>query len=181
MKGIVFTSLNEFVENTFGIQAWDKTLATSGEAGAFTAANSYSDSSLRKLFQALQKHTGIAADQLTRTFGEYLFRNFAQQYPYFFPKRVSAQSVLCSVDDIIHMEVKKLFPDADLPQFKYERVSNHRILLTYRSHRALCVLAEGLIDGTAKHFGESISHHQTQCMHHGDYCCVFDITFRWKA
>lgn len=181
MKGVVFTLLNEFVENSFSMQVWDKVLATSGESGAYTAANSYSDSSLLKLVHSLQKHTGIGANQLIRTFGEYMFRSFAEQYPYFFPENVSVQGVLSSVDEIIHIEVRKLFPGVELPRFEHEFVSNNRMLLTYRSRRSLCVLAEGLINGTAKHFGESILHRQIKCMHHGDDHCVFDITFRGKA
>ena len=61
-----------------------------------------------------------------------------------------------SVHGIIHVEVKKLYPDANLPQFLSEEPSEDKLIMIYRSPRNLPSLAEGLIDGAAKRFNQEI-------------------------
>ncbi|MEZ6060790.1 MAG: heme NO-binding domain-containing protein [Planctomycetaceae bacterium] len=177
MKGIAFTLLNELVEQKFGMEVWDSLLESTGQDGVFTAAASYPDQAILNLVAALSQHSGIAAEDLVRAFGEFMFTGFAQQYPSFFPDGISARELLKSVDGIIHVEVKKLFPDALLPRFEYEEPSADRLVMIYRSERQLCALAEGLINGAAAWFGEPIQHSQTKCTHRGDDHCRFELTF----
>ena len=63
---------------------------------------------------------------------------------------------LTRIDDYIHVEVRKLYPDAQLPTFEYEFPAPDRLVLTYRSARPFAMLADGLIDGSIKHFGDDI-------------------------
>ncbi|MCA9084388.1 MAG: heme NO-binding domain-containing protein [Planctomycetaceae bacterium] len=177
MKGIVFTLFNELVERSFGLETWDRLLQQSGEDGIYTAAATYPDQSMLSMVTALAKQTSVPAGQLVRTFGEYMLSGFVRQYPTFFPDGMTARQLLLSVDSIIHVEVKKLFPDAVLPKFTYECPSDDRLIMTYQSQRRLCSLAEGLIDGTARHFGQEIQRVQTCCMNDGAEFCRFELTF----
>ena len=177
MKGIAFTLLNELVETQFGMKAWEDVLKETGDDGIFTAAGSYSDSRIFNLVGGLSKQTGIAADHLIRTFGQFMFGGFVRHYPQFFEGETSPKELLKSVDGIIHVEVKKLFPEAVLPKFDYEDPGEGRLVMIYRSERKLCSLAEGLFNGAAKHFGTAIDHHQTKCVHRGDDHCRFELSF----
>ena len=177
MKGIAFTLLNELVESRFGLKAWDDVLRSTGDDGVFTAAGNYADGRIFNLIRGLSKQTGIAADLLVRTFGEFMFGGFVRHYPGFFEGVESPKELLSSVDGIIHVEVKKLFPEAILPKFDCEDPGEGRLVLIYRSKRKLCSLAESLFNGAAKHFGTTINHHQTKCVHHGDDHCRFELNF----
>ncbi|MCA9047337.1 MAG: heme NO-binding domain-containing protein [Planctomycetaceae bacterium] len=177
MKGIVFTLFSELVEQTFGPAAWDRLLLSTGDSGIYTAAASYPDESINRLVGALSKQSGLATAKLIRTFGRFMLHGFVQQYPSFFPDGQNAKQLLMSVDGIIHVEVKKLFPDAVLPRFEYEDPAPDRLVMTYRSERGLCALAEGLIDGAGEHFGETITHRQTSCVHLGSDHCRFELLF----
>lgn len=64
--------------------------------------------------------------------------------------------MLREVDRHIHVEVKKLYPDAELPVFYYHDIDESRLQLTYESSRNLPDLAEGLIEGCANHFNEQL-------------------------
>ena len=56
------------------------------------------------------------------------------------------------VDRII--EVRKLYPDAQLPRFTVEEHTPQRLILVYDSPRHFEDLAEGLMQGCMAHFGE---------------------------
>ncbi|MEZ6124977.1 MAG: heme NO-binding domain-containing protein [Planctomycetaceae bacterium] len=175
MKGIVFTVLNELVENQFGMDVWDSLLNRTGHDGAYTTAASYPDAEAMSLVAGLSAHTGLPVNDLVRVFGRYLFGAFERQYPVFFQLPQTAKEFLKSVDEIIHVEVRKLYPDAVLPVFEYEDPAENRLVMLYRSTRQLCPLAEGLLEGAAAHFQTSIQYEQTKCTHRGDDHCRFEL------
>ncbi len=178
MKGIVFASLNKLVEEKFGFHAWEMVLEDSKPAseGIYTAAENYPDEEIFSLVGSLSKTTGIPIPALVTTFGEFLFGEFARLSPEYFQNR-DAKSFLQSVHGIIHIEVKKLHPDAQLPTFSYEDPAPNRLVMLYRSPRKLCPLAEGLIRGTAKHFHVKIDLNHPLCLHRGDDHCRLELTF----
>ncbi|MFK7818671.1 MAG: heme NO-binding domain-containing protein [Planctomycetaceae bacterium] len=177
MKGIAFTLFSELVESVFGLATWDKVLRTTGDDGVFTTAGNYADERMMKLVGSLSEHTGLASNALIRTFGEFMFGGFVRTYPSFFEREQTAKQLLKSVDSIIHVEVKKLFPNAILPRFDYEDPSENELVMIYRSERKMCVLAEGLFNGAAKHFRTPVEYKQTKCLLTGDDHCRFELTF----
>ena len=60
------------------------------------------------------------------------------------------------VDSVVHMEVRKLYSDAELPRLICVFTADGRLQMTYESERNLADLAEGLILGCLEHFGERI-------------------------
>ena len=46
-------------------------------------------------------------------------------------------------------------------------------MISYTSQRRLCALLEGLVAGTAEHYGERLTIREVQCMHRGDLGCAF--------
>ena len=52
------------------------------------------------------------------------------------------------------MEVLKLYPDAELPSFRTELLSEHVLQMDYRSDRAMGALAHGLIEACGEHYDE---------------------------
>jgi len=71
-------------------------------------------------------------------------------------KTVDCSKVPAKVDDTIHVEVRKLYPDAELPAFTCEQPEPHRLVMVYQSHRGMADLAEGLIAGAIAYFHESV-------------------------
>lgn len=177
MKGIIFTLLNELVEEKFGLSTWDGLLRDCEVDGIYTVAETYPDTELLSLVTRLSETSGIGSPDLIRTFGTYLLPGFAAHYPVFFPPGMTARGLLLSVDSIIHKEVKKFYPEALLPRFDYEEPAPNQLVMIYRSTRKLCPLVEGLIDGTAEYFGETITRVQTQCVCRGDEQCRFELAF----
>ena len=178
MKGMVFTMLSELVEERFGIEAWDDLIDATAPAsdGVYVATDSYPDRELLNYVAAMSDKLGVPANDLVFAFGEFMLGRFAQIHPEFFDGH-DAKSFLKTVHDVIHVEVKKLHPDAVLPNFDYEDVAPDRLVMRYRSPRRLCALAEGLIAGTARHFGARIDAKHEVCMHDGADHCLLNLDF----
>jgi hypothetical protein len=159
MKGIVFTEFLEMVETKFSPKVADEiiTAAQLPSGGAYTAVGTYDHQEIAALVLALNRITGQPVPDLIRTFGRHLFGRFVKLYPQFFLGVSSAFEFLANVDHYIHVEVLKIYPDAQLPRFEIHREGAERMVLVYRSERALHDLAEGLIEGCAEHFQERIA------------------------
>ena len=76
-------------------------------------------------------------------------------YPVFFEHKNSFE-FLKTIDSHIHVEVKKLYPDAELPRFQYKE-SQNTLELEYSSERKLHMFALGLMEKTIDHYGEDIN------------------------
>jgi hypothetical protein len=157
MKGIVFTEMMEMVETTWSLDMVDTIIARSQVAsgGAYTAVGSYPHAEIVALVGALSEETGVPAPELIRRLGQHLFGHFTHTYPRFFQGMKSSFQFLSGIESVIHAEVRKLYPDAELPTFEVEP-SHDRLVLTYHSEHPLDYLAQGLIEGCVTHFGESI-------------------------
>lgn len=171
MKGIVFNLLSEMVEENFGIEVWDALLQETGLDGVYVSTESYPDEDVFALVGAASEKSGIPANDLVKAFGKYMFPHFFQQNPEFFLPDMTLKEFLLSVDRVIHVEVRKLHPDASLPQFEYEDEHDKELTMMYSSPRKLCMLAEGLIDGAAVHFGTEYTLSHNECMHDGADAC----------
>ena len=158
MKGMIFTEFMEMVEATWSLDQVDAIIARSRVAsgGAYTAVGNYPHGEFVALVAALSQETGLATADLQRTFGQYLFERFAYAYPRLLQGMSGSFQFLSGIETTLHAEVRKLYPDAELPTFAVEQQPGH-LTLTYFSQHPFSDLAHGLIEGCAAHFGETVA------------------------
>jgi hypothetical protein len=178
MKGIIFNLAEEVLTQAHGDEIWDEILARAGVDGAYTSLGSYPDEELSALVSAASEITGIDAGTVVRQVGEASIPLLADRYPGFFTPHTSTRPFVLTVNEIIHPEVRKLYPGADAPEFDFDTSDADVLVLGYRSSRRLCALAEGFIAGAATHYGEAADMEQPQCMHSGATSCVILCRFR---
>lgn len=177
MKGIVFNLLEEVVTQHHGADVWDALLDAAGLEGSFTSLGNYPDEDLFKLVGAASAALKLPANDIVRWFGVQAMPLFVQKYPGLFSPHKSARSFILALNSIIHPEVKKLYPGADVPDFDFDTSSAEVLKMGYRSRRKLCAFAEGLAEGAARHFGESVQINHAQCMHRGAEACLLEMRF----
>jgi hypothetical protein len=177
MKGIVFNLLEELVRERYSEEAWDDILDETRVPGAYTSLGSYPDEDMMTLVGATSRRCGLSADEVVRMLGRSAIPKMAEAYPVFFVQHTSVRSFLLTLNDIIHPEVRKIYPGADVPDFQYAYSADGKLQMMYNSHRKLCSFAEGMMHGSADYFGETIQITQLECMHRGAARCVFSITF----
>ncbi|QGQ96774.1 hypothetical protein EHS13_18765 [Paenibacillus psychroresistens] len=158
MKGIVFTTFIEMVEQKFSLAIVDQIINDSDlpSGGSYTSVGTYDHGEILKLVVQLSERTGIPVSDLVRVFGEYLFGQLIELYPQFVQTNPNLFDFLSKVDSYIHVEVRKLYPDAELPGFEYDTSDSEKFVMIYRSSRPFADLAEGLILGAVGHYGEQI-------------------------
>lgn len=158
MKGIVFTEFLEFSEQRFGAAAVDRVIMAADlpHGGAYTAVGTYDHRELVTILGRLSHEISTPAPVLLQEFGTYLFGVLALAYPALIQPSKDAFALLASIEGVIHFEVCKLYPDAQLPRFTYEQFGPDRMILNYNSERSFADLAEGLLRGCFAHFGERV-------------------------
>lgn len=158
MKGIVFAEFIELVEDKFGFAMADQIIEESNlpSGGAYTAVGTYDYHEMLELVSHLSKHTGISVEELVKVFGEHLLGRFVEGYPQFFNSVNSCFEFLDTIENKVHVEVKKLYPEAELPKFAADIESAQKMTLIYTSKRPFSALAYGLIKGSASYYKENI-------------------------
>jgi hypothetical protein len=177
VKGIIFNLAEEVVTETHGADAWDELLDASGVEGVYTSLGSYPDDELHRLMKAGADAFDTTPHDVLRAIGAVAMPRLAARYPEFFEPHTSARSFTLTVNDIIHPEVHKLYPGADVPQFDFDESDPDELVITYRSARKLCALAEGFLEGAAAQYGERAVVRQDRCMHRGHESCVIRCAF----
>ena len=156
MKGLVFREFLGMVEDEFGYETVDTIIEKSKvpSKGVYTSVGTYKVEEMFALVGELSREKDIPTDKLLFVFGKYIFDVFRSSYPHFFKNKNNSFELLSDVEDIIHVEVLKLYPEAELPSFEVKQVSRSEMSMLYHSPRRLSDLAEGLITGCLEYFNE---------------------------
>ncbi|MFW2587306.1 heme NO-binding domain-containing protein [Sagittula sp. SSi028] len=157
MKGTIFTELVKMAEDAFGEDTVDMVLESADleNGGAYTTVGNYPCSELIKIVMAFSAHSGLSPEVLQRKFGHWMLDYFVANFPEFFAEKTDTFGLLESVDGEIHVEVKKLYPDAELPRFDTERPQDGQLDLIYSSPRPLDAFCHGIVEASLAHFGQT--------------------------
>ncbi len=180
MKGIVFNILEALIVEKFGDETLEEVYASvqfSGDVLPFISPGTYPDSDLYDMVTFLSQKTSIPVGDLLFEFGKFMFPVFYNKYPVFFKDIDTPIEFLESLNEVIHVEVKKIFEAAVPPRITVKLIQENQIRLYYYSERKLCRLLEGLLDGLALHFNKKIALTHTACMKSGADQCVYEIKF----
>jgi hypothetical protein len=159
MKGIIFTEFLDLVEDKFGLEMADKIITASNleSEGVYTAIGTYSFSEMLQLLQHLSANTGISIDQLLLVYAEHFFSVIETSYPGLLATYKDPIEMISSIENHIHIEVRKIYPDAELPTFIVEEKKEDSLILTYKSSRAMHHFGLGLMNKTFEHFNSKAS------------------------
>lgn len=157
MKGIVFTEFLNLVEAKFGYEMVDHIIQESRlpHGGAYTGIGTYPHGEMVALVSNLSHRTDIPVSALLRLYGHHLFGLFAKSYSHFFQGVNSAFGLFEHIENHIHIEVRKLYPDAELPRFETNHPTENTLEMVYHSERRMADFAEGLMEAALEYFGDS--------------------------
>ncbi len=154
MKGIVFTEFLELVEAKFGLEMVDTIISQSelDSGGVYTSIGTYSFSEMRSLLKNLSSNTQISIDNLLLVYAEHFFSVIERSYPDMLAAYKDPIEMLSSIEHHIHVEVRKIYHDAELPTFEVLEKSENSLVMVYRSSRAMHHFGLGLMNKTFEHF-----------------------------
>lgn len=174
MKGILFNVVEDVVTEAASADAWDDVLDAAGVAGSYTSLGTYPDADLVAIVQAAAEHTGLSVDDTLRLAGRLGFKYLAGRNPELIEGLTGWRELISALDDIIHPEVRKVYPDSEVPGFATVE-AGAALRVTYTSRRGLCALAEGLMEGAGAWFDRRLTVDQETCVHRGDDACVMIV------
>lgn len=177
MKGIIFNLLEEVVIQHHGEDVWDDLLDGAGLGGSYTALGSYPDDEALQLVELAAASLKSTPFDILRWFGREAMPLLAVRYPGYFSGHTTTRPFVLSVNSIIHPELRMIYPGADVPTFGFRDERDGSLVMTYRSARRLCALAQGFLEGAAGHYGETADVSHLQCMHQGASSCVCRVSF----
>ena len=88
-------------------------------------------------------------------YGEHFFSVIETSYPDLLATYNDAIEMLASIENHIHVEVLKIYPDAELPTFIVENKTENSIIMIYKSSRAMHHFGLGLMNKTFEHFNST--------------------------
>lgn len=156
MKGVVFTEYLEFIEEQFGFDIVDDMIEKAGVSGVYTQAGNYPFEELYSMVIALSDLVDAPAPALIEAFGKNIFKKLIVIYPKAVQAYNTAFEFIAHIDDVVHPEVKKLYPDTELPRFNIETIDDTKLVTTYSSKKPLMDLAKGLMESCAEHYNEDM-------------------------
>jgi hypothetical protein len=159
MKGRVFTELFAHVEQKYSADMVDDIIdaAQLPHDGSYTSTGSYPFQEMVALISALTTATGQSLPTVLESFGTHCFESWVSYAPQFFSKSRDLFDILEGIDNFHEVEVRKLYPDAELPSFVPEARTEKVLLLGYHSCKPLAPLALGVIRGAAAHVGQTVA------------------------
>ena len=154
MKGIIFTEFLELVEEKFGLSMVDQIIEQSDlkSGGVYTSVSTYEFSEMLQLLSHLSDNTSVSIDDLLLVYSEHLFAVLVKSYPYLIVNYKDPMELLASIENHIHVEVQKIYPEAQLPTFDLVERQQDNMVMIYKSERALYMLGKGLMLETFKLF-----------------------------
>ncbi len=157
MKGIVFTEFLDLVEDKFGLEMVDAIIqkSTLESGGVYTSIGTYKFSEMLQLLQHLSADTGISIDDLLLVYAEHFFSVLEESYPGLLATYSDPIEMLASIEDHIHVEVRKIYPDAELPTFDVLEKTENSLVMIYKSSRAMHHFGLGLMNKTFEHFNST--------------------------
>ena len=179
MKGIIFKAFESFVTENWGDQFYEDLLDASElqSDGAFVGPGTYPDEDLFALVGTAIARLNISLDDALKAFGRYAFDKLAGTAPQFVDGIDDAKAFLATVDSVIHVEVRKLYPQANTPSVILQDTGPNQATLIYESDRQICPLMVGLVEGMADYFSTKIEHEEVCCTRQGAPRCEFHLTF----
>ncbi|QEG23025.1 heme NO-binding domain-containing protein [Mariniblastus fucicola] len=158
MKGVIFTEFLGFIEDQFGLAMADQLITETNpeSGGSYTSVGTYDAGELVAMVVKLGEKTGSPVPDLVKAFGSHLFSHFVDAHSATLGDVKTTEELLSQVENRIHVEVRKLFPDAELPTIGFLKIDEKTSEVVYQSKRPFADLAEGLIAAAIEHFDDPI-------------------------
>lgn len=181
MKGVIFNVLEEFIVENWGEDVYEEILGKcpvhmhAGHIGPGT----YADADMVTIVTKTCERLKVAPDDALRAFGRFLFPRLLARYPSVADGLDDPYELMRRIDDAIHVEVRKLVPEANTPRILCAPLPDggDGAIVTYQSSRKLCAAFTGLLQGVGDRFGCDTDYRQLRCMNDGADCCAFEVRF----
>jgi predicted hydrocarbon binding protein len=180
MYGVIFDFLRNYViDRHGGLETWRALLKASGQSPhkIYFQTGEYPDEEIVALAKSASEALSLPLADVLEDFGTFVGPSLLSFYHmYMGDPEWKTFDVIENASGRIHDVIHKHNPNRKPPLLKAKRLSDNRMIVTYRSERKMCPVVRGIIRGMGDHFGESFVINEKACMYHGAPECVFHVT-----
>jgi len=157
MKGIIFTEFLELVEDKFGLEVVNQIIEESNleSKGAYTSIGTYKFAEMLALLTSLSSLTKVSVNDLLHVYGLHFFDVLFKHHPGIFEMYSGPIELLSSIEKHIHVHVRKIYPETELPRFEIKETNESKLEMIYYSSRSMYSFALGLMEKTFEHYHSS--------------------------
>jgi hypothetical protein len=154
MKGFIFTNFIDFIELKHGLEMVDEMITNCNlpSKGIYSSFSSYEFDELVSLLTYVSEKTDVNPEILLEQFGVFVFPYLIGKHSYIIDQYDNPLDLIGCIENHIHIEVKKLYNDVDLPTFRLVEKNEKKLYIIYSSSKGLSYFAIGLIKETLNHF-----------------------------
>lgn len=181
MHGLIFFFLQKFIATS---PSGGAQLPPDGLAGPtsrpptserYLPSGVYPDEAAVSMLGAIADASGESLPNVVERFGEFLAPHLLKVAGTAVDPAWKLLDLIEQTEGIIHSLVRAKNPGAKPPVLETIRHDPRELHLIYTSARRLCRLAQGLIRGMARHYGEAVEIEETSCILRGDPFCTFVV------
>lgn len=172
MHGVILYSLGKYISERHGTATWKWINASAGTSDPyFVPTKEYPDEQAMALLRTAAQITGEPLDGLLVSFGAFLVPPLLDLYGALIQRHWRTLELIEHTEETVHRIVRMRATGAAPPVLMTRRTGPEQVTVYYQSARRLCHLAAGIIQGVARHYGDSVAIRQPLCMHRGaDHC-----------
>src|SRR2546421_11028660 len=182
MQGLIFVTWEKYLSERFGSQFLNAYRDSIGETASSAPLISrvYDDATLLAGVGAASKLSHFPVDTLLREYGHYFLINGLTSHlcAYLLTQVHSGRELLLMMRKA-HAQMRRTPDGITPPVFGFEALSTYAngLTLIYDSHRQLCPVLFGAIEGAAERYGENVEIIERTCMKRGAPDYRFEIYF----
>ncbi|HVB72642.1 MAG TPA: heme NO-binding domain-containing protein [Ktedonobacteraceae bacterium] len=182
MQGIIFVTWEKYLNDQFGSAFLQLYRETIGESVANVPLTSrvYDDALLLAGVGAASNLAGVPVESLLRAYGRYFLVNGLTSHlcAYLLSQVHSGRDLVLTMRQA-HARMRHTPDGLTPPVFRCEILAHapNGLTLVYDSHRQLCPVLYGAIEGAAERFGERANIFEHACMKQGASACLFEVHF----
>jgi hypothetical protein len=186
MHGLIFVTWEKYLTERFGTSFLRAYRSALGETSATSplASRVYDDELLLMGVEVACRLTYVSAGVLLREYGRYFIINgLTSHLCAYLLNRVNSGKELLFTMRRAHGQLRRVPDGLTPPIFGFEllQADGDKFILVYDSHRKLCPVLLGAIEGAAERFGEEVSVNELACMKQGADACRFEVQFSPSA
>lgn len=176
MHGIVHKTLKEHVQENVDAVSWDEVVNWAElEPKLYLPVSHYPDEEATAVFEALAAMTGETEAAVQRAFGRSLGPELLNTFKAHVRDDWRTREVLLALETV-YDRVGAQDEESDLPEVA-TGADDGAVVVTYRSERALCSVARGVVLGIADHYDDDVEVSESTCTREGDDRCTLRVEF----
>ncbi|OLZ39898.1 heme NO-binding protein [Natrinema saccharevitans] len=182
MHGIILQTLQSFVVDTYGEDAWLAIQdAADIEEKVYVPVTVYPDGDVYEIARTAGELTDQSPRTILTRYGRWVVPALLETYDLHIDDDWEGLELIANIQQFHTSLRTRDMTTLTTPRIRSERIDEDRVRITYDSDRKLCDVARGAIRGVADRFDEDLVAEERTCMHEGDDACVFDIRRRAPA